>query len=114
MSTIIPAAPGFYALFLCPKELKIPRQFFRHAIVAWQVDTHEIEGSDYTSANPVCTGENGNAYDFILDSDGSLVHQTGFTCNEAEVALSYALDQEAMGKHQQSNMVADDPTATRQ
>ena len=34
--TTVPAAPGFYALFLSPKGLSIPRRFFRHAVVAWK------------------------------------------------------------------------------
>jgi hypothetical protein len=96
-TAIIPATPGFYALFLSPRDLPIPRQFSRHAIVAWQVKMTEHNGTDYSCVVPICTGDNGNAYDFILQPDGSLVHITGFTCNASEVALSYSLDQETMG-----------------
>ena len=111
---IVPAAPDFYALFLCPEALPIPRQFFRHAVAAWQIHRTEIDGEDYTSVIPVCVSEYGGGFDFILNPNGSLVHVTGFTCNEVEVALAYALDQEEMGKPAESKRVEDDATATRQ
>ena len=98
-TTIMPAAPGFYALFLNPEGLKIPRQFFSHAVVAWQVSRFEDEGGEVTArAYPVCITENGDDYDFVLQPVGSLVHVTGFTTEKMEEALTFALDQEAMGR----------------
>jgi hypothetical protein len=90
--SIVPAASGFYALFLSPKGLDIPRQFFKHAIVAWQV----TQIDEMVSAWPVCISEDAWHYDFILSPGGVMEHASGFVTSDAKEALGYALDQENM------------------
>ena len=96
--TTVPAAPGFYALFLSPKGLSIPRRFFRHAVVAWEIHQTESDsgGNLISAAWPICVTENGGRFDFIEQPDKSLVHVTGTVCGSVEEAIEYALDQEAM------------------
>jgi hypothetical protein len=90
--SIVPAASGFYALFLSPKDLGIPRQFFKHAVVAWQV----TDLGERVSAWPVCISEDAWRYDYVLSSDGTMEHASGFVTNDEKEALAYALDQEGM------------------
>jgi hypothetical protein len=105
--TIVPAAPGFYALFLNPEELKIPRQFFCHAVTAWQIyRSEDVDGNVTAHSWPICAAENGGGYDFILQPNGSLVHVTGFTCETMESALGFALDQETMFRRNCASLAA--------
>jgi hypothetical protein len=104
-NTIVPASPGFNALFLSQEALKIPRQFTYHPVVAWLLEPCEREdGEPHAIAWPICVSVDGSGYDFILSPDGKLEHTTGYTCDKIEEEFGYALDQEAMARRNRASI----------